>query len=145
MTAKRDATKPVIGYAGATSYTVDQTVNITCSASDAMSGIATNTCANISGDAYTFAIGANSATASATDKAGNANTASTTFTVAVTGGSLCNLVKRWVSNAGVANSMCVKIEHESWGALRNELQAQSGKKISAANAAILLRLVGELD
>ncbi|MBW7935569.1 MAG: thrombospondin type 3 repeat-containing protein, partial [Gemmatimonadaceae bacterium] len=50
VSAKRDATKPVIGYAGNTgSYTVDQTVAITCSASDAMSGLASNTCANVNG------------------------------------------------------------------------------------------------
>jgi len=146
VSAKRDATNPLVSYAGnAGSYTVDQSVAITCSATDAMSGVASNTCANIVGAAYTFNIGANSASASATDNAGNNGNASTSFTVAVTGGSLCNLVKRWVSNAGVANSMCVKIDHETWGALSNELKAQSGKKISAANAAILLRLVALMD
>ncbi len=144
--AKRDATKPVIGYSGnAGSYTVDESVAITCSASDAMSGLASNTCANIGGDAFTFAIGTNSRSASASDNAGNSNTASTSFTVAVTSGSLCSLVQRWVSNAGVANSMCVKLRQGSYGAFRNELSAQGGKKfLSAEHAAILLRLVNVL-
>jgi hypothetical protein len=62
----------------------------------------------------------------------------------VTPGSVCALVERWVSNAGVANSMCVKLRQGSYGAFRNELSAQSGKKISEANAAILLRLVNLL-
>jgi hypothetical protein len=146
VSAKRDATKPVIGYAGnAGSYTVDQTVAITCSASDAMSGLASSTCANISGAAYTFAIGANNYAASAQDNAGNINAASASFTVSVTSGSLCALVQRWVSNAGVANSMCVKLRQGSYGAFRNEVSAQSGKKfLSEANANILLRLVNVL-
>jgi hypothetical protein len=146
VSAKRDATKPMIGYAGnAGSYTVDQTVAITCSASDAMSGLASSTCANIGGAAYTFAIGANGYSASASDNAGNTNSASASFTVAVTSGSLCTLVQRWVSNAGVANSMCVKLRQGSYGAFRNEVSAQGGKKfLSAEHAAILLRLVNTL-
>jgi hypothetical protein len=142
VSARRDATKPVIGYAGnAGSYTVDQTVSITCSASDAMSGLASSTCANVTGAAYTFAIGANSFSASAQDNAGNTNAASAQFTVQVTSGSLCALVQRWVSNAGVANSMCVKLRQGSYGAFRNEVSAQSGKKfLSAAHAAILTAL-----
>jgi hypothetical protein len=144
--AQRDATKPVVTYAGnAGSYTVDQTVAITCSASDNLSGVASTTCAPVSGAAYTFLIGANSYSATALDRAGNANGAGTTFTVGVTQGSLCALAQRWVSNAGVANSFCVKINGGDYQALRNELSAQSGKKISADNAATLLRLINVLD
>jgi hypothetical protein len=144
--ARRDATKPVIAYTGnAGSYTVDQTVAITCTATDAMSGIAAKDCASINGAAYTFAAGTNSFNASATDNAGNSAAASTSFTVSVTQGSLCNLVKRWVSNAGVQNSMCSKIDQQSWYALRNELSAQSGKFISAANATTLLHLIDVID
>ena len=104
-TIKRDATTPVIGYAG----------------------------------------NAGSYSASAQDVAGNRSTASTSFTVAVTSGSLCALVERWVSNTGVANSLCVKLRQGSYGAFRNELSAPGGKKfLSAANAAILLQLVNLL-
>lgn len=146
VTAKRDATMPAIGYAGnAGSYTVDQTVAITCSASDAMSGLASNTCANIGGAAYTFAIGANSYSASAKDNAGNTNAATAAFSVVVTGDATCKLVERFVSNQGVANSLCVKIRQKSWGAFRNEVSAQTGKKLSAEHAVILLRMVDELD
>jgi hypothetical protein len=38
----------------------------------------------------------------------------------------------------------VKLGHSDYGSFRNELSAQSGKKISAANAAILLQLVNTL-
>jgi hypothetical protein len=41
--------------------------------------------------------------------------------------------------------MCVKIQHASWGALRNEINAQRGKKfLSEAHAVILMRLVDAL-
>src|SRR3989304_5625351 len=47
-----DKTPPTVTYSGnAGTYTVDQTVNITCSASDSLSGVASTTCANISGPA----------------------------------------------------------------------------------------------
>jgi hypothetical protein len=144
--AKRDATKPVVAYTGnAGTYTVDQTVTITCTATDAMSGIATKSCASITGPAYTFTTGANSFTASAVDNAGNTNSASTSFTVTTTSASLCTLINLWVSNGGVANSLCGKIEKGNYEPFRNELAAQSGKKITDANAAILLRLVNEID
>jgi len=146
ITVKIDAVKPVITFSGnAGAYTVDQRVSITCAATDAMSGIATSTCPGASGDAYTFANGANTLNASATDNAGNLHTASTTFTVSVTNESLCALVKRFVTNAGVANSFCVKLPPKAYDAFRNELRAQGGKKfLSEAHAAILLRLVNLL-
>lgn len=145
LTIKVDETKPVVIWSGnAGAYTVDQTVSLTCSASDALSGLASSTCANVNGPAYTFAIGTNTYSASATDVAGNTNTASTSFTVSVTNASLCNLTTAWVSGSGVANSLCVKLNHGDYGAFRNELSAQSGKKISADNAAILMGLVNTL-
>ena len=144
--AKRDATKPIVTYAGnAGSYTVDQTVAISCTPTDNLSGIATSTCAPIGGAAYTFAIGNNAFSATAQDNAGNVGGASTAFTVSVTQDAMCKLVDRWVSNGGVANSLCVKLQHADYGAFRNELSAQSGKKISTDNAAILSRLVNVLD
>jgi hypothetical protein len=145
LSIKVDETKPVVTWSGnAGVYTVDQSVAINCSASDALSGLASSTCANVSGPAYTFSVGTNTFSASATDVAGNSNTASTSFTVSVTNASLCNLVSAWDSNSGSANSLCVKLSHSDYGSFRNELSAQSGKKISAANAAILLQLVNTL-
>jgi hypothetical protein len=63
----------------------------------------------------------------------------------VTQASLCALVQRWVSGNGVQNSMCVKIDHATWGALRNEISAQSGKAVSVTNANILLQLIDVID
>ena len=160
VSVKRDATNPLIGYTGnAGSYTVDQTVAITCSASDALSGIATNSCANVNGAAYTFAVGANPFSASATDRAGNSAGATTSFTVAVTSGSLCELTKRFVSQNGIANSLCVKLTNSQRDADRgntnaaknvldayiNELEAQSGKALTSGNATILINLARVLQ
>ena len=62
LTIKIDATAPTVVYSGhPASYTADQTVSIACTASDApsppQSGIASTTCANITGPAYDFALG----------------------------------------------------------------------------------------
>ena len=145
VTVKRDATVPAIAFSGnAGSYTVDQAVAISCSATDATSGIASESCPGASGDAYTFAIGANTLNATATDQAGNGASASASFTVAVTSGSLCALTKRFVSQHGVANSMCKQLENGAVGAYVNHVKAQSGKSVSAAHAAILIGLAGKL-
>jgi hypothetical protein len=145
VTIKRDATKPTIGYTpGSGSYTVDQTVSIACAAGDALSGLASDTCANVSGEAYTFAIGQNTRSATAVDVAGNTNAASVTFEVSVTNASLCTLVKRWVSQVGVAQSMCKQLQNGAYGAFRNHVEAQSGKSVSAQNATILINLSNRL-
>jgi probable HAF family extracellular repeat protein len=154
VTVKRDATNPVITFSGnAGAYTVDQSVAISCSASDEMSGVARASCPSIAADAYTLTIGSNSLTGGAEDNAGNTAAATTTFTVRVTYSSLCNLVSRWTTNAGVANSLCAKLRtaerqaDAKAGALRafvNEINAQSGKHVAADKAAILIALAGAL-
>jgi fibro-slime domain-containing protein len=146
VTVKRDATDPVITFSGnAGSYMVDQSVAITCSADDAMSGIASSDCPGASGDAYTFGVGTTTLEASATDNAGNSSVASTAFTVSVTSGSLCTLVRRWVDQRGVANAMCQQLNNGAYGAFINHVRAQSGNKwLSPAHAAILIELAGQL-
>ena len=159
VTIKRDATDPLIGYSGnAASYTVDETVAITCSASDAMSGLASNTCADINGAAYTFGLGSHTFSATATDNAGNDASASVTFTVGVTYTSLCALTQQWVDNPGIAHALCAKLDAAAasaargnnnskagqLGAYANQLNAQAGKSISAEHAAILIALSAAL-
>ncbi|MDO8681823.1 MAG: hypothetical protein Q7R30_25210, partial [Acidobacteriota bacterium] len=79
-----DKTAPTVIYSGNTgSYTVDQTVTIACTAADALSGVASTTCLNVSGPASSFAIGPNAFSAAATDKAGNIGSGSTSFIVLV--------------------------------------------------------------
>lgn len=154
-----DDTPPVVAYSGnAGTYTVDQTVAITCSATDATSGVTSSTCADVNGAAYSFGLGAHTYSATATDKLGNVGTGSTSFNVTVTYASLCNLTTSFESNAGIANSLCAKLDAAAAAAARgqsktaanvvqayeNAVSAQSGKSISAANATILEGLAAAL-
>ena len=149
----------MVTYSGnAGTYTVDQSVAITCAAADALSGVASDTCANINGPAYTFTLGTNSFSASATDLAGNTGNGSTSFTVQVTAAGLGDLVMQFVTKAGVANSMISKLNAAAAaeargnaqakagaiGAFINELQAQAGKALTAAQAAMLIALAQAL-
>jgi hypothetical protein len=141
VSVTRDATAPSIAFTGnAGSYTVDQQVAITCSATDAMSGLAASTCPTATGDAYTFGLGAHALAATATDLAGNAASASTTFTVSVTSGTLCTLVRRWVTKAGVAQSMCQQLANSAYGAFRNHVDSQRDKSVTSPRADILIAL-----
>ena len=83
VTVNIDETNPLVTYTGGGTYTVDQTVKITCVATDALSGIASSTCGpNVTGPAYSFALGKTySYSATATDKAGNLGSGSTSFKV----------------------------------------------------------------
>lgn len=154
-----DKTPPTVTYAGnAETYTVDQTVNITCSASDSLSGIASDTCQDANGPAYSFSAGANTLTASATDKAGNTATGSAVFTVQVTSDSLCALTRQFDTGANDGRSLCAKLlvaellrglgvqsaSNQVLGAYINEVNAQSGKTLTGAQAATLVRLAGAL-
>ncbi len=153
---KRDATPPVVAYSGnAGSYTVDLAVTITCSATDATSGVASTTCADIAGPAYSFAVGTNSFGANATDNAGNTGSGSTSFTVVVTPSALAIVTRVLVADAGISSSLCAKLNAAAAAAnaqakagqltaYANEVRAQTGKSISDANAAILLRLVAAM-
>jgi len=139
-----DVTAPSVTLAPSSSaYTVDQTVSFTCSATDGTSGVATTSCPQ-SGPAYTFALGLNTVHASAADKAGNIGGADASFTVAVTSGSLSNLVGAFVSNAGVANSLIAKLKDKSAQAFVNEVNAQTGKGVPADKASILISLAEAL-
>lgn len=153
-----DRTAPTVTYTGnAGTYTVDQTISITCTASDALSGLATNSCANISGPAYAF-LGTNTYHATATDVAGNSTTATATFTVGLTSDSLCGLAKQLVTNTGVAGALCQKLANARDAELRGDqvaasnfiaafdlqIDAQTGKTISATAAELLKRLAGAL-
>jgi hypothetical protein len=161
-----DLTPPIITYSGnAGTYTVDQTVNITCSSADPVlkdgtpgSGVVSSTCQNITGPAYSFALGVNNFSASATDKAGNVGYGKTSFTVQVTYGSLCNLVQSFVTDSGVATALCSQLAAASAAAARGDLvtkandiaafintvAAQPGKTMTSYQAATLTTLAQAL-
>jgi hypothetical protein len=53
-------------------------------------------------------------------------------------------VSHYVTGDGIANSLCVKLEHGSYEAFVNEVAAQSGKALTATQAGILTVLAGRL-
>jgi len=84
-----DPNPPTVTFANnAGTYTLDQPVSITCSATDSISGMASNTCKTVAGQAYTFGLGKHDISATGTDKTGNVGTATTSFTVQATPASL---------------------------------------------------------
>jgi lamin tail-like protein len=106
-----DTAAPVVTYSGnAGTYTVDQTVNITCAATDEArgSGIASTTCADVTGSAAALGLGTHAFSATATDNAGNVGTASGSFTVTVTPASLCGLTKRFVDGSAKYQRLTTK-------------------------------------
>jgi uncharacterized membrane protein len=150
-----DVTPPTVGYSShPATYTVDQHVSITCTATDAESGLASDTCAPIDGDAYVFGLGSHTFSATATDNAGNSASASTSFSVSVTFGSLANLTRRFVTNSKVADALVADLsDAENASAkgkpkqveaalndYRHGVQAQVGKSITAERGSILIGL-----
>jgi len=153
-TVKHDSRPPVITYTGnAGSYTVDQSVSIQCSASDPTpgSGLDSDTCSDVDAPAYTFTLGSHTLSATAEDVAGNVGSGSTTFTVSVTFPSLANLVTRFSTNpdvtaglndklAAAAAAKSAKTRGNLLDAFASQVRAQTGKALTAEQAAILLRL-----
>ncbi|OAS82581.1 family 43 glycosylhydrolase [Metabacillus litoralis] len=154
-----DTTAPVIEFSGnKETYEVDSKVAISCLAVDKLSGIATAKCPSIEGSAYTFTIGENKISATATDKAGNTVEVETTFTVTVDFDSLSNLTESFVNQKDIAHSLKTKLLSAKDAAERgnteamegkikayiNQVSAQSGKSISNENADLLISLVDKL-
>jgi endonuclease/exonuclease/phosphatase family metal-dependent hydrolase len=151
-----DKTSPTITFTGATTYTIDQNVSITCVISDALSGLAAgSTCETASGPAYLLGVGTHTLHASGIDLAGNPASATFTYTIGSTEETLCALTQSLVTKEGIAKSLCAKLEaaaasadngdssarENQLDAYRNEVEAQRGKAISDAVADALIRLV----
>ncbi len=146
---KIDQTAPTVGFSGnAGTYSIDQTVAITCSANDAMSGVASSTCANVNGPAWSLGVGSHTISASASDVAGNVGSSSTRYTVVVTAPGLCALTQAWTTQAAIADALCDKLDRASTAsasgqvttaqnilnAFRNQVAAQRGKAITTTHA-----------
>lgn len=154
-----DTTTPTVTFSGnADSYSVDQQIAISCTASDELSGIASSTCADTAGPAYTFGLGSHTITADAVDNAGNQGSASTTFTVQVSHDNLCSLTRQFSTSTGVASGLCTKLTAASQAAARGQdkteqniltafnqqLAAQSGKALTSYQADMLTKLAAAL-
>jgi probable HAF family extracellular repeat protein len=153
VTVKRDATPPVVTFSDhPPTYDVDAHISIHCSATDAMSGIASHTCANLERDAYTFGVDSHEQSVQAIDNAGNSTTVTTRFQIVVTLAGLTNLTRRLVTDPGLANALIQKLEHAAVAmergqtrtaqnlldAYAQQVRAQAGKKIGEADAGSLI-------
>jgi hypothetical protein len=78
------------------------------------------------------------------DRDGGVTTYGATVSVSVTVDSLCATVQGWAKNAGEANSLCVKLQHGQIEAFDNEVDAQTEKSFTTAQAAILKGLAARL-
>lgn len=152
---KIDLTAPVLSFAGNVGrYDLDEQIQITCSATDSLSGIAASTCQTITGPAYSFALGTNSFVATATDNAGNLGSGSVSFEVVASYDSLCALTQRVAGKDGIGKALCAKLDAAKASAARgqagppdayiNQVQAQSGKGIPVDQAEILIMLAQRL-
>jgi hypothetical protein len=151
-----DLTSPTVTYSShAVSYTVDQQVQITCTATDATSGIASSTCQNINGPAYSFGLGSHTYSATATDNAGNVGHGSTSLTVTVTSSSLQSLINRFCTDPSVAASLSQDVANiaqalnagAKMGMLQGFtqlVQAQTGKSLTSDQAKVLITLADAL-
>lgn len=143
-TVLRDATGPVVAYNGNLAYTIDQQVAIFCNAFDALSGVASSTCTDITGPAFSFDVGEHTFSATATDHAGNQGSGSVTFSVTVTVPSLQNLVTQWVLRTNVALSLNRKLGRGDITGFIRTVNRNTGKWITPEQAAELIRLAGLL-
>ncbi|WP_243073665.1 Calx-beta domain-containing protein [Microbacterium sp. SS28] len=155
---KLDSTVPTVTFTGSTGpFSLLDTVAITCTTADSLSGIASDTCKGFAGPAYAF-LGGRSYTATATDNAGNVGAGSVRFTVNATADDLCELVKRWVASAGIANSLCVKLAasdrafnrgsptagNNNLDAFIQEVKAQMAKEIAPGHAQTLAEIAAAM-
>lgn len=154
-----DTTAPVVAFSGNGAFTVDQRVNVTCTATDNLSGIAGAPCAAalLTKEAWELPLGTTTLSVSATDVADNTTTANATVTVSATFDSLSALTVRFTGGTP-GNSLAAQLAAAKDAAARgntsacnaalrayqNELAAQSGKALTAAQAAVLHRLADAL-
>lgn len=149
-----DTTAPLVVFSGQQAvYDISETVMIGCATSDAV-GVVSTTCANITAPATSFVVGVNTITATATDAAGNTGSASVSFTVEVSNDGLQSLVTEILgadaqpmlttlesaASAPNANAKAGKV-----AAFKNQVRAQRGKKLTAAEADLLLALVDRMQ
>jgi hypothetical protein len=131
-----DTTAPTIAFAGEGTYDVDETVSITCSATDLVSA-ATCSPTSMSAPAASFTAGPHSTSFSATDAAGNRATAVATFEITPTIAGMTNLTTARVTKEQLASSLAAKLQNGSLQAYRQQLRAQVGKGVTQADADLL--------
>ncbi|XEC96036.1 LamG-like jellyroll fold domain-containing protein [Paenibacillus tarimensis] len=156
-----DLTAPVVQITGEASYTIDQSVTVTCSANDVVSNVYGTPCDQplIQVNAYTLASGVNTATVTVEDMAGHQTTVTHTFTVMVTFDSMKAVTNVFLQETGakasdtVATSLNQKLDQAKAAASKGKIDApksmmadyiqqvtdQTGKFFTQEQADILIR------
>ncbi|XEC94400.1 LamG-like jellyroll fold domain-containing protein [Paenibacillus tarimensis] len=161
LEVKIDMTAPEVKIIGEQSYTIDQTVYITCSATDVTSSVYGTPCDQplIQVKAYTLESGEHTATVTAEDMAGNQTTVTHTFMVTVTFDSLKAVTNAFLQETNakawetVQKSLNQKLDQAKAAAASGKIDAaksmmgdyikqvtdQTGKYFSPEQADILIR------
>jgi hypothetical protein len=139
VAVKLDKSAPTVTYSGnAGTYTVDQQITITCAAADALSTVASSTCQTVSVSASSLGAGTYTRSATATDKAGNVGSGSTTFTVVVNPSGLTGLITATVTDSGTATTLTKTIDQidsaPTLQAASGKVNALQGQIVAAANS-----------
>lgn len=122
-----DTAPPVVSYGEhADTYTVADTVHVSCTATDLL-GISTSTCADIDAVGWELGLGGHTFTATATDAIGNVGSGSTELSVIATYSSVADLTREWVTKAGVARDLLAILDGAADAEARGSYQAEAGK------------------
>ena len=154
LTTTLDTQGPVVTFTGAGNYTVDQSVRVTCTATDTPAGVAGTPCAEplLVKEGWELPLGTTTVSVTAADTLGNTTTATASVNVSVNFDALVVIANRFsesVNSSLGATLGAAKQAFESGniGAMNNQLSAfqnhvaaQAGKKIPANLAAVLTGL-----
>lgn len=134
LEVKIDKTAPLVNIVGEASYTIDQMVNLTCSAIDVTSSVYGTPCDQplLQVKAYTLKAGQNSATVTVQDMAGLQTTVTHTFTVKATFDSLKTVTNAFLQQTGAKEWQTVSISFNQ--KLDQAKAAANNGKITAAKS-----------
>ncbi|TXC86070.1 G-D-S-L family lipolytic protein [Metabacillus litoralis] len=159
-----DQTVPTITFSveDQTEFAVDQEVNVTCLAEDALSGIDSSTCKDLKSPAYQLGVGPHTIEANATDLAGNQTNAIITISVTVDYDSLGRLTEQFLAKSDNSNKnpkpylsklQAAKKSHDKGntkardgqiGAYINQVKAKAGKDFTTEQSEILINFASIL-
>ncbi|RIX50287.1 hypothetical protein D3P08_20775 [Paenibacillus nanensis] len=134
LEVKVDRNAPVVTINGEPAYTIDQDIRMTCTASDAGSGIMGTPCNEpiLQGKAYTLEPGEHTVSVTAEDQSGLLTTVRHTFSVISTYDTLKALATRFLQETGdkaweaAAKSYSKKLDHAKEKAESGKLDAAKG-------------------
>jgi hypothetical protein len=145
-----------VGNAG--TYTPDQEIDIRVQVTDPLSGVASTDAHDVRGPAYSFPLGPNVIKVTATDRAGNVATESTTFTVRFTFDATRALIQRFVADGGQQTALLrvvdniesattagnAAVRRHQIDALIGTIDNRRGGALDGDQAALLMRLLRSL-